>query len=186
VAYLTVENSAAYKSRPRFDTLQGDAMKLLLLDGVSAEGATRAITLQDVEVLRGVLSEHKPELIVIDPIQSYLGADVDAHRSNETRPILDGLAKLAEESHAAVLILRHASKNGSGRAIYKGLGSIDFTGAVRCELFAGETLEKQKAVCHIKSNIGPLGPTQGYEITSADEQGRLWRQDISVGPETVK
>ena len=56
------------------------------------------------------------------------------HRSNETRPILDGLAKLAEKHHVAVLILRHASKNGSGRAIYRGLGSIDFTGAVRCEL----------------------------------------------------
>jgi hypothetical protein len=54
------------------------------------------------------------------------------------------------------------------------LGSIDFTGAVRSELFAGETLEKQRAICHNKSNIGPIRPAQGYEITPADEQGRAW------------
>jgi hypothetical protein len=172
--YLTIENSAAYTLRPRFDALKGDASKLILLEGISAQGITRSVTLRDIEVLDKTLGEHKPELVVIDPIQSYLGAGVDAHRSNETRPILDGLAKLAEKHHVAVLILRHASKNGSGRAIYRGLGSIDFTGAVRCELFAGETLEKQRAVCHIKSNIGPIGPAQGYEITPADEQGRVW------------
>jgi hypothetical protein len=174
VVYLTIENSASYTLRPRFDALQGDASQLILLEGVSTQGTVRSVTLQDIEVLDKTLAEHKPELVVIDPIQSYLGAGVDAHRSNETRPIMDGLAKLAEKHHVAVLILRHASKNGSGRAIYRGLGSIDFTGAVRCELFAGETLEKQRAVCHIKSNIGPIGSAQGYEITPADDQGRIW------------
>jgi len=174
VVYLTIENSASYTLPPRFDALQGDASKLILLEGVSAQGAIRSVTLQDVEVLDKTLSEHKPELVVIDPIQSYLGAGVDAHRSNETRPILDGLAKLAEKHHVAALIPRHASKNGSGRAIYRGLGSIDFTGAVRSELFAGETLEKQRAICHIKLNIGPIGQAQGYEIPPADEQGRIW------------
>jgi len=31
--YLTSENSAAYTLRPRFDALQGDASKLILLEG---------------------------------------------------------------------------------------------------------------------------------------------------------
>jgi hypothetical protein len=53
--------------------------------------------------------------------------------------------------------------------------ATEVTGAVRCELFAGEALDKQRAVVHIKSNIGPIGPAQGYEITSSDETGRLWQ-----------
>jgi hypothetical protein len=107
-------------------------------------------------------------------LQSYLGANVDAYRSNETRPILDGLAKIAEDHDLPILILRHAAKNASGRALYRGLGSIDFSGSVRSELFCGRTLDGQTAICHIKSNIGPLGPSQAYEITEADEAGHIW------------
>ena len=58
-------------------------------------------------------------------------------QSNETRPVLDGLAKLAQKHSCAVLLLRHLSKQNGGKAIHRGLGSIDLTGAVRSELLAG-------------------------------------------------
>lgn len=175
VLYLTKENSAEYTLRPRFDSLHGDPELFYILDGAKGgnpgDEIDRSVTLTDVDVIRDAVNETHAKLVVIDPIQSYLGAAVDAHRANETRPILDGLAKIAEQCSTAVLMLRHASKAGGNRAIHRGLGSIDFTGAVRSEMFAGTTNDGERALVHIKSNIGPYGATKGYEILAPEEDG---------------
>jgi DNA repair protein RadA/Sms len=168
VIYMSVENPVTYTVRPRFDALGGDPARFHLLRGAQTGEIHRSVTLADVDIIAKAVEQTGARLIIIDPIQSYLGAAVDAHRANETRLILDGLAKLAEKHTLAVLLLRHASKAGGSRAIHRGLGSIDFTGAVRSELFAGKTLEGDRAMAHIKSNVGPLGQTQGYEITLGD------------------
>lgn len=175
VAYMSIENPAAYVVRPRFDALGGDPSRMILIKGLETPEGRRNIALQDLVALASVIQKHNVKLIVIDPIQSYLGAHVDQYRSNETRPVLDGLMDLAEVNEVAILILRHVVKAGGNRAIHKGLGSIDFTGAVRSELFAGETLDKQKAMCHIKSNLGPLGKSQSYQISEMDDSGRVWQ-----------
>jgi hypothetical protein len=166
VLYMSVENSPAHVLRPRFDSLGGDASRFHLLRG-SVDGERRdGVRLSDVSLLSDALRETKARLVIVDPIQSYLGADVDAHRSNETRPILDGLSRLAEEQQCCILLVRHLSKAQTGRAIHRGLGSIDLTGAVRTELLAGSSADdsSERALVHLKSNLGPFGPSIGYVI----------------------
>ncbi len=126
--YLSRENAPEYVIRPRFDALRGCADRFHLLRG-SVEGEGEAavrtgVTLKDLPLLESALEKTGARFIVIDPIQSYLGADVDAHRSNETRPVMDGLIDLAEKHKACVLVVRHLSKASGGRAIHRGLGSI--------------------------------------------------------------
>ena len=87
-------------------------------------------------IIDAALGKRLAQLLIIDPIQSYLGSGVDLYRSDETRPVLDGLAKPAERHNCAVLLLCHLSKQSGGKAIHRGLGSIDLTGAVRSELLA--------------------------------------------------
>jgi hypothetical protein len=86
--------------------------------------------------------------------------------------VLDGLAKLADKHRCAILLLRHLSKQSGGKAIHRGLGSIDLTGAVRSEMLAGSLPDdpEARALVHIKSNIGAYGPTLGYLI---DGEGRF-------------
>jgi hypothetical protein len=117
----------------------------------------------------------------VDPLQSYLGSDVDLHRSNETRPILDGLALLARQHHAAIVIVRHMAKGSGGKAIHRALGGIDLSAVERCELQVGELEDEERVMTHCKTNIGPVGQSLGFcieedtfrwtgrsEITSAD------------------
>ena len=164
--YLSQENSAAHVIRPRFDLLGGDGRRLYLLQEES-------ITLDDVSSIGDAIDETQAGLVIVDPIQSYLGASVDAHRSNETRPILDGLILLAEHYSCSFLLVRHLSKGIGGRAIHRGLGSIDFTAAARSELIAGSPIDdpERRVLAHIKSNVGPYGESLGYAI---DEKGFLW------------
>jgi hypothetical protein len=180
--YLSHENAAEYVIRPRFDAQGGNPKRFFLLRG-SIEGededATRAgITLTDVAILEAALIQTGAKLIIIDPIQSYLGAEIDAHRSNETRPVMDGLIALAETHDVCVLIVRHLAKASGGRAIHRGLGSIDLTGAVRTEMLAGTAPEEpdNRALVQIKNNLGPQAGSLGYEITGEEMEARLeWR-----------
>jgi hypothetical protein len=170
VLYLSMENSPEYVLRPRFDKLGGDPSRFHILRGsVVGEGkhAPRdSVKLSDVSLLNDAFTRTKARLVIVDPIQSYLGADVDAHRSNETRPVLDGLARLAEEHKCCILLVRHLGKAQTGRAIHRGLGSIDFTGAVRSELLAGSAPDDaaHRAFVQVKSNLGQVGTSIGYEI----------------------
>ena len=189
VLYLTAENPTAEVVRPRFDLLGGNAARLFLLKGTlwaeDGEDQRGAITLADVLILDAAISETRARLVIVDPIQSYLGAGVDLHRSNQTRPVLDGLAKLAEKHGCAVLLLRHLSKLNGGKAIHRGLGTIDLSGAVRSEMLAGSLPDdsEARALVHIKSNIGPYGRTRGYRL---DSQGRFtWTGESAITAEEL-
>jgi hypothetical protein len=133
---------------------------------IQGEEQHDAISLADVSLLDRALGETMAKLVIVDPIQSYLGAKLDLHRSNETRPVMDGLAKLAEKRGCAILLLRHLSKQSGGKAIFRGLGSIDLTGAVRSEMLAGSLPDdpQARAFVHIKNNVGAYGHTLGYSI----------------------
>jgi hypothetical protein len=170
VLCLSVENSPEYVLRPRFDKLGGDATRFHILRGsVSGDGKHTlrgSVRLSDVSLLRDALTRTKARLVIVDPIQSYLGAEIDAHRSNETRPVLDGLSRLAEEHKCCILLVRHLGKAQTARAIHRGLGSIDLTGAVRTELIAGSAPNDamQRALVQVKSNLGQFGASLGYTI----------------------
>jgi AAA domain len=167
VVYLSTENSPEFVLRARFDALQGDANRFHLLQGaVTGDGSKQrreSARLSDIPLLEEAVKQTKARLLVVDPIQSYLGGEVDMHRSNETRPILDGLAMLAQRHKVCILILRHFAKATTGSAINRGLGSIDLTGAARSELHAGFR-DQQRAMVHAKTNIGELGKSLGYDI----------------------
>lgn len=184
VLYLSIENALAEVVRVRFNVLGGDASRFFALRGtlcaVDGEEHRGTVTLADVQILERAIVETGARLVIIDPIQSYLGATVDLHRSNETRPVLDGLAKLAEQCRCCILLIRHLSKQSGGKAITRGLGSIDLSGAVRSEMLAGSLPDdpEARALVHIKSNIGPYGPTRGYSI---DGEGRFtWTGESKI------
>jgi AAA domain/DnaB-like helicase N terminal domain len=186
VLYMSIENSAEYVVRPRFDSLGGDPNRFHLLRGARREDETQAVTLTDVRLLGAAIQKTGARLLIVDPIQSYLGAQVDAHRANETRPIMDGLVRLAEEHNVALILARHLAKAASGKAVYRGLGSIDLTGAVRTEMLAGVSPDDpgQLALVQIKTNIGPYGPSLGYRITAdapdSDRASFIWTGETSL------
>lgn len=170
VLYMSTENSPECVLRPRFDSLEGNASRFHLLLGSittprgNGHGPERGhITLADVDVLDEALDRTNSSLLIVDPIQSYLGAKVDMHRANEVRPIMDGLAHLAAKHQAAILIVRHFAKATGGHAIHRGLGSVDLTGVVRSEIHVG-SVDGERAFVHVKNNLGPHGDGLGFAI----------------------
>ncbi len=179
VLYLTAEDGIGDTLRPRLDAMGADVSQIVVLDGIAEGTERKVITLQDTDMIEQAIAMERPKLVVIDPIQGFLGAGVDMHRANEVRPLLAGLARLAQEYACAVIPIMHLRKSGADRAVHRGLGSIDFAAAARSILLVGQhpTERAQRVLAHIKSNLAPTGESLVFELS----EGRFfWR-----GPTTI-
>jgi len=170
--------------RKRLRAMGADMKRVFILRGsTNSDGSERGITLADISLIREAITKTGAKFFIIDPIQSYMGAKVDSHKANETRPLMDGLAKLAEELHIVILILQHLSKGGGGRAGTRGLGSIDIIGAMRSVLMMGTASDDAKncALVHVKSNVGPLAPSLAFVIQGKDDNAKIvWKGTSSL------
>jgi len=160
VVIASAEDGPGDTIRPRLDAMGADVSLIFAVDG--------ALTLDEngFAVLESYLEKVRPALLIIDPLVAYLGAGVDIHRANETRAVMSHLARIADKFGVAILAVRHLTKGGMSKAIYRGLGSIDFTAACRSVLLAGCDPEnpQKKGLVHIKSNLAPTGSAIGYEL----------------------
>lgn len=75
--------------------------------------------------LKKAIVENNARLVITDPIQAYLGADVDMNRANEVRPIFMRLGQVAQRTGCAILLIGHLNKAAGMQSLQRGLGSID-------------------------------------------------------------
>ena len=167
VLYMSAEDGLADTLRPRLDAADADVSRVHALTGFQVgegdEAIMGAVNLGDIPVLEQALEQTKAKLVIIDPLQAFLGAGVDMHRANEVRPLLSALGNLAEKYSCAVVCIRHLNKAVGGKALYAGLGSIDFAAAARSVLQVGEH-EGERLLAHVKSSLAPQGKSIRYEL----------------------
>lgn len=160
VLYLTAENDPNKVLRPRAEAMGADLTRLYFQDGAS-------YAMGDEE-LAALCRSLRPELIVFDPIQSYLGQGVQMNRAEQVRPLLDALGALAKELDMAVVLISHMSKPGPGvsSALDRLLGSSDFRNAARSILIVGRDPDHPdtRVVAHAKNSLGMPGESQQYHI----------------------
>lgn len=172
--YFSYENDPARVIVPRYMAMGGVLARLEIITGAhGTDGKPRPFSLADVEAIEKAIVRTKAQFVVFDPLQSFLGAGVDMHRANETRPVLDGLAKVAERTNAAVTLVRHLAKSAAGRSVNSGLGSIDIVGAVRSEVLIGSspTNRDECALIHDKPGICRRGDSLRFSIDKAVVKG---------------
>lgn len=156
VLYLTHEDRQS-TLRARFEAQGADLGRVLVVND--------APSLRDFDPLRQLVEDHDPGLIVIDPIHALLEG-VNMTSANGVRVALAPLVKLAAKHEACVLAVRHLTKGGRGRALYRGLGSIDFAAVARSVLRIGVDPEGRggNVLVHVKNSVGPLGQSLEFEI----------------------
>src|SRR5262249_50270870 len=87
--------------------------------------------------LDDALAHSDARLAVIDPIMAFLDDSVLSASDQSVRRALAPLMYLAEKHRCALLLQRHLNKQGGGRALYRGLGSIAFAAASRFVMLVG-------------------------------------------------
>lgn len=150
--YQTAEDGLADTIKPRLTAADANCSRICTI----VEGSD-ALHFCDSR-LEETIASTGAKLLIMDPIQAYLGADVDMHRANEIRPVMSRLEAIAEKYSCAVVLIGHMNKSGK-KAQYKGLGSIDITAAARSVLFVGrrDNDKQKRCLIPIKSNLAPEG-----------------------------
>lgn len=168
VIYQTKENDYETDIRPRLDKLGANLDNILVIDDHDEDGNGFPLTLSDGRI-EDVTEEYHPDLIIFDPIQSYIGSDVDFHRANEIRPILDKLIDIASRYNCAVVLISHMSKQTTASALDRLLGTSDFRNAARSILIVGSDPfnKDSRVMAHAKNSLGVTGKSIRYHIDSA-------------------
>ena len=160
VIYQTAEDGLADTIKPRLESAGADCTRVLVID----EGK-RELTLCDAR-LEEAIRRTGAKLIVLDPLQAYLGSDVDMHRANEVRPVLKRLSLMAERTQCAVILIGHMNKAQGLKSGYRGLGSIDFRASARSVLIVGrlEGGDTLRIVAQDKNSLAPEGSSIAFEL----------------------
>lgn len=176
VIYQTAEDGLGDTIKPRLLAAGADCSKVLVIDD-----REQPLTMLDIRLEEAIV-QTKARLVVLDPIQGFLGAEVDMHRANEIRPLMKRVAVLAEKYHCAIILIGHMNKNSNGKSSYRGLGSIDFQAAARSVLIVGRIKDESeiRVVCHVKSSLAPEGKSIAFRLDK--ETGFEWigEYDISA------
>ena len=169
VIYQTAEDGLADTVKPRLLATGADCSKIIVIDE-----SEHSLTLSDERLEKAIVATGA-RIIILDPLQAYLGGNVDMHRANEVRPVLSRLAVVAERTGSAVILIGHMNKAQGAKSSYRGLGSIDFRAAARSVLLIGRTKENPslRIVAHDKSSLAPAGKSIAFEI--ADGGAVLWK-----------
>ena len=169
ILYQTAEDGLADTIRPRLDALGADCSRVLVIDE-----SKRELSLSD-ERIRQAMEKTGAKLLVLDPLQAYLGAEVDMHRANEVRPILKCLGAVAEQMGCAVVLIRHLNKMQGQKSGHRGMGSVDFQAAARSVLLVGRTKEdpQLRIVVPDKSSLAPEGESIAFALDP--ELGFQWK-----------
>lgn len=176
VIYQTAEDGLGDTIKPRLLAAGADCKRVMVIDD-----SDQPLTMADVRLEEAIV-QTKAKMVVLDPIQGFLGTEVDMHRANEIRPLMKRISVLAEKYHCAIILIGHMNKNSNGKSSYRGLGSIDFQAAARSVLIVGRLKDEPevRVVCHTKSSLAPEGTSIAFRLNKNNGFEWIGKYEISA------
>ena len=129
--YLTAEDGIGDTIKKRMRVCGAN------MDNIATVPNKKTQLLFDDPEIEEYMRNYKPDLMIFDPFQAYIGSDIDMNAPNKTSEKIGHLVELAEKYNVAVVIICHFNKNGKGDAITRVLGSTDIMGSCRSYLSLG-------------------------------------------------
>lgn len=185
--FQTAEDGLGDTVKPRLVSSGADLKRVLVIDD-----SENPLSLADDRIEKAI-RENNAKLMVVDPLQAFLGANVDMNRANEVRPIFRKLADIAQATGCAIVMIGHLNKASGTQSAYRGLGSIDIAAVVRSILFVGKVKDDPttRVIVHEKSSLAP--PGQALAFSLGDQKGFRWMgaydisaEDLLAGEQGIK
>lgn len=176
IIYQTAEDGIEDTIKPRLVKEGTDCSMIRVIDEADKE-----LSMTDDRLEQAII-ETKARLIILDPIQAYIGATVDMHRANEIRPVLKHLGIIAEKHNCAIILIGHMNKASGSKSTYRGLGSIDIQATARSVLLVARFRDKPniRIMAHDKSSLAPTGDAIGFEMTEDNGMVCIGPYDITI------
>ena len=178
VIYQTAEDGLADTVKPRLELAGADCERIIVIDE-----SDKSLSMVD-ERLEEAIVRTGARLLILDPIQAYLGGGMDMNRANEARDMTKKLGALAEKTKCAIILIGHMNKASGNKAAYRGMGSIDFFAVARSVILVGrvEGEPNIRAVVQIKNNLAAFGHPKAFALS---EDGFKWLGDYEITVDEV-
>ena len=178
VIYQTAEDGLADTVKPRLELAGADCERIIVIDE-----SDKSLSMVD-ERLEQAIVRTGARLLILDPIQAYLGGGMDMNRANEARDMTKKLGALAEKTKCAIILIGHMNKASGNKVAYRGMGSIDFFAVARSVLLVGrvEGESNTRAVVQIKNNLAAFGHPKAFALS---EDGFKWLGDYEITVDEV-
>ena len=160
VLYQTAEDGLGDTIKPRLLESQADLHHIYTIDETDSP-----LSILD-ERIGEAIRDTQAQLMILDPMQAYLGEKVDMNRANEVRTVMKGLTKVANQTGCAIVLVGHLNKSQSANSAQRGLGSMDFRAAARSVLLVGRLKNDRniRVMVHDKSSLAPEGNSRGFTL----------------------
>jgi hypothetical protein len=170
---------------PRLSAAGADVNRVIAFVGKTEDGIGDSPPLfpDDCDLLRETLQESGARLVIVDPLMAFVRAGGGS--GPQIRRALEPLARLADQTGAAIILVRHLSKGGRGQqAIYRGIGSIAIIGTARMAYLVGphpKDSELRVLACS-KNNLATFPPSLSFRVTAnaAGDPVVTWADAVDV------
>lgn len=178
VIYQTAEDGLADTVKPRLELAGAECERIIVIDE-----SDKSLSMID-ERLEEAIVKTNARLLILDSIQAYLGGGMDMNRANEARDMTKRLGLLAEKTKCAIVLIGHMNKASGNKAVYRGMGSIDFFAVARSMLLVGRVEQEPniRAVVQIKNNLAAFGHSKAFRLS---ENGFQWLGDYEITADEV-
>jgi DNA repair protein RadA/Sms len=166
-AIATAEDHTAETIVPRIMAAHGDRKRIRVLRKVEIDGKKRYLSFpRDLEYLKNYIVSRALRMLVIDPLNSFLGASTDAYKDHDVRLALGPLEEIAEATGCSILVIAHLNKKEDSATLYRVSGSIGFVGAARSVLAVSRSNQDEDlcVLYSLKSNLAKRPPALEYAL----------------------
>lgn len=189
VAYFDIENSSGTVTKKR---LIANGVKNL--KGYFQEEEPFSIDDEDAIVaIYAAIEKQKPAIVVFDTLNTYIGK-ADTHKSSETQQAFKKFVEIARRHNCAVLVLRHLTKSTSEKALYRGQGSIAFTGLARVVMTVGMSPDDDDTRVMAVTKINVTRPPKALTFTikalpdtlkDSDRSAFAWGEFVQLSADDI-
>ena len=179
VIYQCSEDGKGDTIKPRLEQAGADCNRVAFIKEDNDK-----LTLED-ERIRNAIIQISAKMVVLDPIQAFIGHNGNMTNVVKMREILSKLSKVAAETNCAIVLVGHMNKSGGGNQLYRGLGSIDIAAAARSILMVSRDKEEpwKRYMFPVKSSLAPEGEPIGFELDK--EKGFRWIGKCQINVEEL-
>lgn len=172
VAYVApAEESLRFTVKPGLRAAGADLSMIIFPQVHDEDREVRLLSILDEVALTTELVARGITVLVVDPLMSTIGANVDIHRNNEVRAYVEPWARIADAIGGIVVGVVHLRKESSGDLVAAITGSSAFGEIARAVFgFAKdpESDEGDRVLSQAKNSTGEEDLALTYRITGCE------------------